>query len=178
MQQKIDEAIAERQAAEKAAQQARADALAAQLELERRAIEVAAKTAADEAARVAAAHDATLLADAEAARVAAASEAARVAAASSAPAPAAAPAAIHFGMAGHSHASMCSTGAAAPADPNDPAVGRPTTTTMLNQHLQLQGQPPGHLVDMMQLFLMQRDQAQRAADRHDADMMLLRMMRK
>ena len=155
MQQKIDEAIAERQAAEKAAQQARADALAAQLELERRATEVATKTAADEAARVAAAHDATLRADAEAARVAAASEAARVAAASPAPAPAAAPAAIHFDMAGHSHAPMCSTGAAAPADPNGPAVGRPTTTTMLNQHLQQQGQPPGHLVDMMQLFLMQ-----------------------
>jgi len=42
MQQKIDDAIAERQAAEKAAHQARAGALAAQLELERRATEVAA----------------------------------------------------------------------------------------------------------------------------------------
>ena len=43
MQQKIDEAIARRHAAEKAAQQARADALATQLELERRATKVAAK---------------------------------------------------------------------------------------------------------------------------------------
>ena len=59
MQRKIDEAIARRHAAEKAAQQARADALATQLELERRTTEVAAKTAADEAARVAAAHDVT-----------------------------------------------------------------------------------------------------------------------
>ena len=180
MQQKIDDAIAERQAQEKAAHQARAGALAAQLELERRATEVAAKTAADEAARVAAAG--------EAARVAAADEAARTAAASAAffrpapaPAPAAAPAVLQFDMAGHSHAPMCDTGAAAPAHPNGPAVGRPNTHTMLNQHmaqLQQQGQPPGHLVDMMQLFLMQRDQAQRAADRHDADMMLFRMMRK
>ena len=198
MQQKIDDAIAEREAAKKAVHQARAGALAAQLELERRATEVAAKTAADEAARVAAAGEAARVAAAdeaarvaaagEAARVAAADEAARTAAASAAffrpapaPAPAAAPAVLQFDMAGHSHAPMCDTGAAAPAHPNGPAVGRPTTTTMLNQHmaqLQQQGQPPGHLVDMMQLFLMQRDQAQRAADRHDADMMLFRMMRK
>ena len=76
---------------------------------------------------------------------------------------------------------MCDTGAAAPAHPNGPTAGRPTTTTMPNQHmsqLQQQSQPPGNLVDMMQLFLVQRDQAQRAADRHDAGMVLLRMMRK
>ena len=33
------------------------------------------------------------------------------------------------------------------------------------------------LSDTMQLFLMQRETAQRAADRHDADMMMLRLMR-
>ena len=44
----------------------------------------------------------------------------------------------------------------------------------------LQGTAPTatlHVADTLQLFLMQRDQAQRAADRHDGDMMLMRFMR-
>ena len=99
-------------------------------------------------------------------------------------APAAAPAAIHFDMAGHTHAPMCDTGAAVAGPPSTQrCAGRPVESgshgvpTSAATFLDANARYSSQLSDTMQLFLMQRDTAQRAADRHDADMLMLRLMR-
>ena len=59
-------------------------------------------------------------------------------------------------------------------------MGRPpvAANSLMSSMMQGTGPTPVPYVgDMMQMFLMQRDHAQRAADRHDADMVMMRFMR-
>ena len=136
-------------------------------------------------------------ADADAAAAAAQRGAAPAPALAAAPAPAPPPAPpaaaagvvhTHFDMAGHSHAPIVPMGRPPISSMDGLArtqrcAGRPVESgshgvpTSAATFLEANARHSSQLSDTMQLFLMQRETAQRAADRHDADMMMLRLMR-